>query len=84
MKQILAPLMGLSLLIALTIYRAVVHYNFLSVSVQEAAQHLFDRASDGIILLDAMNNENDAEQTVEQGLKTVGLDPSKVKTIIRP
>lgn len=38
--------------------------------------------SDGIILLDAMNNENDAEQTIEQGLKAVGLDPSKVKTII--
>jgi metallo-beta-lactamase class B len=38
--------------------------------------------SDGIILFDAMNNEDDAERTVERGLKTVGLDPSKVKTII--
>lgn len=38
--------------------------------------------SDGIILFDAMNNEDDAEHTIERGLKTIGLDPSKVKTII--
>jgi metallo-beta-lactamase class B len=38
--------------------------------------------SDGIILFDAMNNEDDAEHTIERGLKAVGLDPSKVKTII--
>ena len=38
--------------------------------------------SDGIILLDAMNNDDDAEHTIERGLKSVGLDPSKVKTII--
>jgi len=38
--------------------------------------------SDGIILFDAMNNEDDAEHTIERGLTTVGLDPSKVKTII--
>ncbi|WFU44021.1 MBL fold metallo-hydrolase [Bradyrhizobium sp. CB82] len=38
--------------------------------------------SDGIILFDAMNNDNDAEQTIERGLRTIGLDPSKVKTII--
>lgn len=38
--------------------------------------------SDGIILFDAMNNEDDAEHTIEKGLKSVGLDPSQVKTII--
>ncbi|MBN8988717.1 MAG: MBL fold metallo-hydrolase [Rhizobiales bacterium] len=38
--------------------------------------------SDGIILFDAMNNEDDAEHTIERGLTTVGLDPSKVRTII--
>jgi metallo-beta-lactamase class B len=39
-------------------------------------------APDGIILFDAMNNEDDAERTIERGLRTVGLDPSQVKTII--
>ena len=43
---------SLTVVIALSVYRAVVHYNFLSVSVQEAARHLFENASDGIILLD--------------------------------
>jgi metallo-beta-lactamase class B len=38
--------------------------------------------SDGIILIDAMDNEEEAERIVEGGLKTLGLDPSKVKTII--
>ncbi len=38
--------------------------------------------SEGIILIDAMNNDEDAERTIEQGLKTLGLDPSKVRTII--
>jgi two-component system cell cycle sensor histidine kinase/response regulator CckA len=46
----LAP--SLTVVIALSVYRAVVHHNFLSVSVQEAARHLFENASDGIILLD--------------------------------
>jgi len=38
--------------------------------------------SGGIILIDAMNNDDDAERTIEQGLKALGLDPSNVKTII--
>jgi metallo-beta-lactamase class B len=38
--------------------------------------------ADGIILFDAMNNEDDAERTIVRGLKTLGLDPSTVKTII--
>src|SRR5436190_5923905 len=35
--------------------------------------------SDGIILIDAMDNEEEAERIVEGGLKALGLDPSKVK-----
>src|SRR5215475_5769466 len=38
--------------------------------------------SEGIILLDAMDNEEEAERIVEGGLKTLGLDPARVKTII--
>jgi metallo-beta-lactamase class B len=38
--------------------------------------------SDGIILIDAMDNEEEAERIVDGGLKTLGLDPSQVKTII--
>jgi metallo-beta-lactamase class B len=38
--------------------------------------------SDGIILIDAMDNEEEAERIVERGLKTLGLEPAKVKTII--
>jgi two-component system, cell cycle sensor histidine kinase and response regulator CckA len=43
---------SLTVVIALSVYRAVVHHNFLAVSVQEAARNLFENASDGIILLD--------------------------------
>jgi metallo-beta-lactamase class B len=38
--------------------------------------------SDGIILIDAMDNEEEAERITEGGLKMLGLDPAKVKTII--
>jgi metallo-beta-lactamase class B len=38
--------------------------------------------SDGIILIDAMDNEDEAERIIERGLNTLGLDPAKVKTII--
>jgi metallo-beta-lactamase class B len=38
--------------------------------------------SDGIILIDAMDNEEEAARIVEGGLKTLGLDPAMVKTII--
>ena len=37
---------------------------------------------DGIILIDAMDNEDEAERIVEGGLKTLGLDPATVKTVI--
>jgi metallo-beta-lactamase class B len=40
-------------------------------------------ASDGsIILIDAMDNGEEAARIVEGGLKSLGLDPAKVKTII--
>ncbi|WP_051382460.1 MBL fold metallo-hydrolase [Bradyrhizobium sp. Tv2a-2] len=38
--------------------------------------------SAGIILIDAMDNEDEAQRIVEGGLKTLGLDPAEVKTII--
>ncbi|MGV7213742.1 MBL fold metallo-hydrolase [Bradyrhizobium sp. UFLA05-112] len=38
--------------------------------------------SDGIILIDAMDNEEEAARIVEGGLKALGLDPAAVKTII--
>lgn len=38
--------------------------------------------SDGIILIDAMDNEEEAARITEGGLKTLGLDPAQVKTII--
>jgi PAS domain S-box-containing protein len=46
----LAP--SLTIVIALSVYRAVVAYNFMSVTIEEAARHLFDSVHDGIILLD--------------------------------
>jgi metallo-beta-lactamase class B len=38
--------------------------------------------SDGIILIDAMDNEEEAERIIEGGLKALGLGPAKVKTVI--
>ena len=38
--------------------------------------------SNGIILIDAMDNEEEAERITEGGLKALGLDPARVKTII--
>jgi metallo-beta-lactamase class B len=38
--------------------------------------------SDGIILIDAMDNEEEAERITEGGLKTLGLDPATVRTVI--
>jgi metallo-beta-lactamase class B len=40
------------------------------------------RTSDGIILIDAMDNEEEAARIVEGGLRTLGLDPATVKTVI--
>lgn len=38
--------------------------------------------SAGIILIDAMDNEEEAARIVEGGLKTLGLDPAQVKTVL--
>lgn len=39
-------------------------------------------ASDGIILIDALNNEDEAKRFIEDGLREVGLDPSDIKKIV--
>src|SRR3954468_11346692 len=38
--------------------------------------------SDGIIMWDAMDNEDEAEHIVEAGIRKLGLDPARIKTII--
>jgi metallo-beta-lactamase class B len=38
--------------------------------------------SDGIILLDALNNEDEAERLIEGGLRQLGLDPAQVRHIV--
>jgi len=38
--------------------------------------------SDGIVLIDTLNNQADAEKYIEGGLRQLGLDPARIKTII--
>jgi metallo-beta-lactamase class B len=38
--------------------------------------------SAGIMLIDAMDNDDEAQRIVEGGLKTLGLDPAEVKTVV--
>jgi metallo-beta-lactamase class B len=38
--------------------------------------------SDGIILIDALNNDEEAERLVAGGMKPLGLDPAKVRAVI--
>jgi metallo-beta-lactamase class B len=38
--------------------------------------------SDGIILIDAMDNDDEAQNVIEAGLKRLGLDPAAIKIII--
>jgi metallo-beta-lactamase class B len=40
------------------------------------------KTSEGIILIDALNNDQEAATLIEQGLRKVGLDPAQLKTII--
>jgi metallo-beta-lactamase class B len=40
------------------------------------------RTSGGVILLDALNNEKEAEQLIDGGMRKLGLDPSQIKYII--
>lgn len=38
--------------------------------------------SDGIIMVDAMDNETEAEQILAGGLRKLGLDPADIKTVV--
>lgn len=38
--------------------------------------------SDGIVLIDALNNEAEAALLIDGGLKKLGLDPARIKTLI--
>jgi metallo-beta-lactamase class B len=38
--------------------------------------------SEGIVLIDAMDNDDEAERIAEAGLSKLGLDPSRVRTVI--
>src|SRR5580692_9735047 len=38
--------------------------------------------SDGIILIDAMDNDEEAERIIDQGLRKLGLDPAQIRIII--
>ena len=40
------------------------------------------KTSDGIILIDALNNAKDAENTIVPGLKSLGLDPNQIKYVV--
>lgn len=40
------------------------------------------KTSDGIILIDALNNRAEAEVVIEGGLRRLGLDPAQIKTVI--
>ena len=40
------------------------------------------RTSEGIILLDALNNAVEAMALIEGGLRTLGLDPAQIRTIV--
>lgn len=38
--------------------------------------------SDGIILIDAMNNAHDAEHVIDAGMRKLGLDPAQIKMVV--
>lgn len=38
--------------------------------------------SDGIILIDAMDNDEEAETIIEAGLRQLGLDPARIKMVV--
>jgi metallo-beta-lactamase class B len=40
------------------------------------------QTSDGIILIDSLNNAKDAENTIVPGLKHLGLDPNQIKYVV--
>lgn len=38
--------------------------------------------SDGIILIDALNNDEEAERLVDRGLRQLGLDPAQIRLVV--
>jgi metallo-beta-lactamase class B len=38
--------------------------------------------SDGIILVDALNNDDEAQRILEPGMRTLGLAPERIKTLV--
>jgi metallo-beta-lactamase class B len=40
------------------------------------------KTSQGVILLDALNNEEEAERVLDRGMRKLGLDPSTIKYIV--
>jgi metallo-beta-lactamase class B len=40
------------------------------------------QTSSGLVLIDALNNAQEAETLIEQGLRRLGLDPSQLRTIV--
>ena len=40
------------------------------------------KTSDGIILIDALNDRQEAEVVIEGGLRRLGLDPAQIRTVI--
>ncbi len=40
------------------------------------------KTSDGVILLDALNNEDEAERLIEGGMRRLGLDPGAIRQIV--
>ena len=38
--------------------------------------------SDGIILVDAMDNDDEAEHIIDAGMRTLGLDPAEIKMVV--
>ncbi len=40
------------------------------------------RTSKGIILFDALNNDEEAEQVIDKGMRALGLDPKQIKYVV--
>lgn len=40
------------------------------------------KTSQGVILLDALNNEEEAERVIDRGMRSLGLDPSAIKYVV--
>lgn len=40
------------------------------------------RTSQGVILIDALNNEDEAERLIDRGMRRLGIDPSTIKYVV--